>query len=123
MSTEQGVQALVRLKLILLAIVFALVLSGPGLAYSFGSVTLKPGEKRNVSIFGFGGYQRVRVCNDLQSASTVTVTIRPREPRVLQPGRCTEDSGDEIEFQNQETGEAMVSYYPVSSGGFGMFGN
>ena len=109
----------------LLVLSVALATSGPALARNFGSVTLKAGETQTVSIFGFGGYQRVRVCNDLQSVGNVKVTIRPRDSHVLQPGLCTEDSGDQIEFINQGSGQALVEYNPApgSGSGFGMFGN
>lgn len=102
-----------------------LAASSPALARNFGQVALKPGETQTVSIFGAGGYQRVRVCNDVQSVGAVKVTIRPRDPRVLQPGLCTEDSGDQIEFVNQGSGQAVVEYDPApgSGMGFGMFGN
>ena len=113
------------LRAFLLVLSVALAASGPALARNFGSVTLKAGETQTVSIFGFGGYQRVRVCNDLQSVSNVKVTIRPRDAQVLRPGLCTEDSGDQIEFINQGSGQALVQYNPApgSGSGFGMFGN
>ena len=117
-----------RLKGFLLVLTMALVASGPALAgNNFGQVALKAGETQTVSIFGFGGYQRVRVCNDATSVSNVKVTIRPRDPQVLQPGLCTENTGDQIEFVNQGGGHARVSYNPAPGGGygsgFGMFGN
>ena len=112
-------------KSLLLAVALALAASGPALARNFGQVSLKANETQTVSIFGAGGYQRVRVCNDATSASAVKVTIRPRDPQVLQPGLCTEDSGDQIEFVNQGSGQALVEYNPApgSGMGFGMFGN
>jgi len=112
------------LKAFVVALTFALAPSGSALAQNFGSIALKPGETKTVSIFGIGGYQRVRVCNDLQSLGAVKVTIRPRDPRVLQPGLCTEDSGDRIEFVNQGSGQALVEYNSApGGGGFGMFGD
>ena len=101
--------------------------AGSALGRNFGMVTLKGGETQTVSIFGFGGYQSVRVCNDATSASNVKVTIRPRDPQLLQPGMCTENTGDQIEFANQGSGQAVVSYNPAPGGGYGngmgMFGN
>jgi hypothetical protein len=111
-------------KVFAVVMTLALAMASPASARNFGAITLKPGESQTVSIFGFGGYQRVRVCNDLQSVSAVKVTIRPRDARVLQPGLCTEDSGDQIEFVNQGSGQALVEYNPApGAGGFGMFGN
>jgi hypothetical protein len=114
-----------ELKAFLLVLSVVLAAAAPALARNFGSIALKAGETQTVSIFGFGGYQRVRVCNDLQSVGNVKVTIRPRDSHVLQPGLCTEDSGDQIEFINQGSGQALVEYNPApgSGSGFGMFGN
>jgi hypothetical protein len=111
--------------LLLVAAVLTLAALSPVLARNFGQVTLRGGETQTVSIFGPGGYQRVRVCNDAQSLANVKVTIRPREAKLLQPGLCTEESGDQIEFVNQGAGQAVVEYDPApgSGSGFGMFGN
>lgn len=112
-------------KPLVLVAALTLALSGTALARNFGQVTLKANETQTVSIFGAGGYQRVRVCNDATSNSNVKVTIRPRDPQVLQPGLCTEDSGDQIEFVNQGSGQALVEYNPAPGEGmgFGMFDN
>ena len=116
-----------RLKLLFVLAILAMALANPALARNFGQVTLKPGETQTVSIFGFGGYQSVRVCNDATSTANVKVTIRPRDPQLLQPGMCTQNTGDQIEFVNQGSGPAMVSYNPAPGGGYGngmgMFGN
>jgi len=117
-----------NLKALLVASVAMFVPESPALAgNNFGQVTLKAGEARTVSIFGFGGYQSVRVCNDSTSVSSVKVTIRPRDPQILRPGLCTQSTGDQIEFVNQGSGHALVSYNPAPGGGygsgFGMFGN
>jgi hypothetical protein len=117
----------VRLKLLFVLAILAVALANPALARNFGQVTLKAGETRTVSIFGFGGYQSVRVCNDATSSANVKVTIRPRDPQLLQPGMCTQNTGDQIEFVNQGSGQALVSYNPAPGGGYGngmgMFGN
>src|SRR5690242_17413541 len=84
--------------LFLVAAVVGTLAAGPALGNNFGVVKLKGGETQTVSIFGFGGYQQVRVCNDATSISNVKVTIRPRDPQLLQPGMCTENTGDQIEF-------------------------
>ncbi len=103
-------------------------LASPALsANNFGQLTLQAGESQTRSIFGFGGYQSVRVCNDATSAANVKVTIRPRDPQLLQPGMCTENTGDQIEFVSQGGGPALMNYYPAPGGGYGngmgMFGN
>ncbi len=116
-----------RLKLLFVLAILAMALANPALARNFGQVTLKPGETQTVSIFGFGGYQSVRVCNDATSTANVKVTIRPRDPQLLQPGMCTQNTGDQIEFVNQGSGQALISYNPAPGGGYGngmgMFGN
>jgi hypothetical protein len=116
-----------RLKLLFVLAILAVALANPALARNFGQVTLKAGETQTVSIFGFGGYQSVRVCNDATSVANVKVTIRPRDPQLLQPGMCTQNTGDQIEFVNQGSGQALVSYNPAPGGGYGngmgMFGN
>jgi|SRR4029077_20940765 hypothetical protein len=116
-----------RLRHLFILAALGMALANPVLARNFGQVTLKGGETQTVSIFGFGGYQSVRVCNDATSAGNVKVTIRPRDPQVLQPGMCTQNTGDQIEFVNQGTGQALISYNPAPGGGYGngtgMFGN
>ena len=114
-------------SILMATVVAGALAAGPALANNFGVVKLKGGETQTVSIFGFGGYQQVRVCNDATSLSNVKVTIRPRDPQLLQPGMCTENTGDQIEFANQGSGQAVVSYNPAPGGGYGkgmgMFGN
>ncbi len=116
-----------RPSILAAAVVAGALAAAPAMARNFGTVMLKGGETQTVSIFGFGGYQSVRVCNDATSASNVKVTIRPREPQLLQPGMCTQNTGDQIEFANQGNGQASVSYNPAPGGGYGngmgMFGN
>jgi len=116
-----------RTTLLISSIAIALAVASPALVRNFGQVTLKGGEAQTVSIFGFGGYQSVRVCNDATSIANVKVTIRPRDPQLLQPGMCTENTGDQIEFVNQGSGQALVSYNPAPGNGYGngmgMFGN
>jgi len=125
--SERGTTAMTGSKALFISLT-ALALATPALAgNNFGQVALKSGETQRVSIFGFGGYQSVRVCNDATSVSNVKVTIRPRDPQVLQPGLCTQNTGDQIEFVNQGSGQALISYNPAPGGGygngFGMFGN
>ena len=93
------------------------------LAAQFGSIALKAGETQNISLFGAGGYRRIRVCNNAESTANVSVTIQPRDPRVLQPRLCTEDTGYELDLKNLGTGPATITFYPVSQGGFGMMGD
>ena len=96
------------------------ILAGQASAASFGSLTLEPGESRNVPLSGFGGYQQVRVCNDAGSTADVSVAIRPRDPRLLQPGLCMENSGDQLELKNQGAGSATIVFKSLCGGADGM---
>ncbi len=84
----------------------------PAQTQNFGTATLKPGESRTIPIRGFHGYVPVRVCNDYNSQSNVSVTVRPRDPHLLMPGQCAEDTGDQIEMLNKGGGPAAVSWQP-----------
>src|SRR5215813_5470154 len=93
------------MRALLGTLLLATALASPAVAANnFGQVTLAGGQTQTVSIVGFGGYQSVRVCNDATSSANVKVTIRPRDPQLLQPGMCTENTGDQIEFVNQGSG-------------------
>ena len=114
---------MIRLNTAIVAVALLIATAGPAAAAQFGSVTLKPGESQKISLFGGSGYKRFRVCNNAESVSSVSVTIQPRDPRVLQPSLCTEDNGYELDLENQGSGPATITFYPVSQGGFGMMGD
>jgi hypothetical protein len=127
MQTEQPAAISVTSRSLLVPALAMMALASPALASNFGVVRLQGGETQTVSIFGPGGFSRVRVCNDATSVSNVKVTIRPRDPRLLQPGMCTVNTGDQIEFANQGSGQARVNFNPAPGAGYGsgrgMFGN
>jgi hypothetical protein len=100
-----------RLAAILSVGLLAVALGAVAVAQEFDSFTLAPGETRRVEIGA--NYIDLRVCNDLTSASAVLATIEPREPELLQPGKCTEDRGGGIEFRNRGNGLAIVTYRRV----------
>ena len=52
---------------LLFVLAMGVALANPASRAILGQVTLKAGETQTVSIFGFGGYQSVRVCNDVTS--------------------------------------------------------
>jgi hypothetical protein len=95
----------------------AIVLLGAGLigsqamGASFGTVTLKASETRMVDIATTA--RALRVCNDLFSTGPITVTIGGNVPHDLQPGRCTEETGDRMTIVSHATGQAMVDYRPI----------
>jgi hypothetical protein len=114
---------MLRLKTPMVVAAILVATAELALAAQFGSIALKAGETQKISLFGPGGYRRIRVCNNAESTANVSVTIQPRDPRLLQPSLCTENDGYELDLQNQGTGPATITFYPVSQGGFGMMGN
>ena len=103
-----------RSAALLAAALAALIAAGPASAQTqnFGSVVLQSGESRTIAIRGFHGYVPVRVCNDFDSKANVSVTVRPRDPHLLMPGQCAEDTGDQIQMLNKGGGAAAVTWKP-----------
>lgn len=100
------------LKTALLAATLAIAAAYPAIAIDFGSIPLQPGVAVTVSLYGVGGYQWVRVCNNAESMADVAVIIQPRERRVLEPGLCTQQEGYELDLRNMGTGTATITFYP-----------
>ena len=100
------------LKAALLAAILAVSSACPAFAIDFGSIPLQPGVAVTVSLYGVGGYQWVRVCNNAESSADVAVIIQPRERRVLQPGLCTQQEGYELDVRNLGNGPATITFYP-----------
>jgi hypothetical protein len=86
----------------------AAALASPALANYFGSITLTPGEVRQVYTGSPG--LNLRVCNDFFSSGAATVTIADNTPHDLQPGRCAEDIGDRMTVQSHASGQVMIDY-------------
>ena len=114
---------MVRTTAIAVGMVSLFATAGAALAAGFGSVTLQPGESRTVPLTGFAGYQQVRVCNDADSIASVSAAIHPRDPRLLQPGLCTEDSGDALDLQNRGAGPATIVFKSLCGSADGMMGH
>jgi hypothetical protein len=104
-----------------LKLVAAVVLVGASLlsssAYSSpnGVVNLAPGESTRVWLGPT--YWWLRVCNNVSSTGTVTVTIDNRDSRVLSAGLCVEDSGSTVDLHHDRKGQAVINFrsMPASS--------
>jgi len=88
--------------------VAAILFAGSALGQTFGSVTLSPGQSRQISIGP--AYRNIRVCNDLTSRGSVIATIRAGWSRTLSPGECMEDSGNSFYLQNRSGSSALIDY-------------
>ena len=91
------------------------LLSSSAHASPTGLVNLGPGESRQVWLGPT--YLWLRVCNNVSSAGTVTVTIDNRDSRVLSAGLCVEESGGTIYLRHDRGGQAVINYrsMPASS--------
>ena len=86
---------------------------GPGASYGrqSGVVSLAPGQAEQV--WTGVAYQRLRVCNDLESKGTVVVVIDDRQPATLAPGLCTEEDGNTIHMDNASASAATIVYRTI----------
>jgi hypothetical protein len=102
-------------------LVAAVVLVGASLLSSSahssptGVVNLAPGESKQVWLGPTSWW--LRVCNNVGSTGTVTVTIDSRDSRVLSAGLCIEESGGTIDLHHDREGKAVINYrsMPASS--------
>lgn len=86
---------------------------GPNYNYGhgFGTASLAPGQTQQVWIGT--SWQLLRVCIDLETAGTVTVTIDDQPSRTLGPGLCTEDYGNTIDMSNHSGSTATIEYRTI----------
>ena len=91
----------------------ATLLAGAGWAQQFGTIVVRPGEFREVSIGP--SYRMIRVCNDFNSPGTVEASISGGWSRTLQPGACLEDAGSAIAVRNRSGQPATVTFRSSSS--------
>jgi hypothetical protein len=52
------------------------------------------------------------VCNNFESAASITVAVGPHDPHHLAPGACTDDIGSDIIVVNQGSGTAYGTWAP-----------
>ena len=93
--------------------------SSTALADYFGSLSLKPGESKQIYIGTTS--QNMQVCNDFFSSGSVEVTIAANQPHDLVPGTCAEDIGDRMTLQSRSKGPVSIIYRPIYDQGQGMF--
>src|ERR1700690_2413768 len=86
----------------------------PGEAHgrTFGTVALKQGETRQISIGPT--FRDMRVCNDLKSTGPVVIKVGSSWERTLRVGQCAEDRGNMIYFRNLASGIARITYRALS---------
>ena len=100
---------LARLALASLVIIVLASLSvSSAHAQTFGTVTLKPGETRQISIGPT--FRDMRVCNDLKSTGSVIIKVGSSFERTLRVGQCAQDRGNMIFFRNLAPGITRVTY-------------
>ena len=85
-----------------------ILFAGPALGQTFGSVTLSPGQSRQISIGP--GYRNIRICNDVTSGGSVVGAVRTGWSRTLSPGECMQDYGNTFYLQNRSSSPALVEY-------------
>lgn len=84
------------------------IFASAALGQTFGTVTLAPGQDRQVSIGPT--YRNIRICNDMMSAGSVIVTVREGSPRDLSPGECMQARESVFYFENRSGFPAMIKY-------------
>ncbi len=92
----------------LVIILLASLLAGNAHAQTFGSVTLKQGETRQISIGPT--FRDMRVCNDLKSTGSVVIKVGSSFERTLRVGQCAQDRGNMIYFRNLAPGISRITY-------------
>jgi hypothetical protein len=96
----------------LVTIVLASMSMGSAHAQTFGTVTLKQGEVRQISIGPT--FRDMRVCNDLKSMGSVVIKVGSSFERTLRAGQCAEDRGNMIYFRNLAPGTSRITYRALS---------
>jgi len=99
---------LARLAFASLVIVLASMFAGNAHAQTFGTVALKQGETRQISIGPT--FRDMRVCNDLKSTGPVVIKVGSSFERTLRTGQCAQDRGNMIYFRNLASGIARITY-------------
>jgi hypothetical protein len=96
----------------LVIIVLASMTAGGAHAQTFGTVALKQGETRQISIGPT--FRDMRVCNDLKSTGSVVIRVGSSFERTLLVGQCAQDRGNTIYFRNLAPGLSRITYRALS---------
>jgi hypothetical protein len=81
-----------------------------------GVVRLTADESRQLSLDPPDRW--IRVCNEMSSAGTVTVTIGEQKSQILLPGWCAENRADSLAIKNDHAGPALITYESIFSNTF-----
>ena len=95
------------------------LINNQAVADYFGSLTLKPGEARQLYIGTTA--RNLRVCNDFFSSGSATVTIGDNFSHELLPGVCAEDIGDRMTIHSHASGQVRIDYRAIYDQGHGQF--
>jgi hypothetical protein len=93
-------------------VLLASIPAGNAHAQTFGTVTLKQGETRQISIGPT--FRDMRVCNDLKSVGSVIIKVGSSFERTLRVGQCAQDRGNMIYFRNLAAGISRITYRALS---------
>ena len=96
----------------LVFLVLVILSSGDAHAQTFGTVTLKQSETRQISIGPT--FRDMRVCNDLKSTGSVVIRVGSSFERTLRVGQCAQDRGNMIYFRNLAPGISRITYRALS---------
>ena len=99
---------LLRLPRYLSALVAAGFFAGSAFGQTFGTVTLAPGQARQISIGP--SYRNIRICNDMRSYGSVIATVREGSPRALLPGECMQARESLFYLENRSGFPALIEY-------------
>jgi hypothetical protein len=97
-----------RLSRCLSALVAASFFASSAFGQAFGTVTLAPGQARQISIGP--AYHNIRICNDMTSGGSVIATMREGSPRILLPGECLLGRENLFYLENRSGSPALIQY-------------
>src|ERR1700756_213562 len=98
-----------RLAIILGAMVNLGAATAEAVPYQWGTFSVNPGETKRIDL-SIG--REVRLCNDFESAATISVQVGPHDPHRLMPGLCTDDIGSDFVVTNLGSGRAFGTWAP-----------
>jgi hypothetical protein len=96
----------------LVIIVASGIAAGNAHGQTFGTVTLRQSETRQISIGPT--FRDMRVCNDLTSTGPVVIKVGSSWERTLRAGQCAQDRGNMIYFRNLAAGTSRITYRALS---------
>jgi hypothetical protein len=98
-----------RIAIILGAMVDLGAATAEAVPFQWGSFSVNAGETKHISL-SIG--REVRVCNNFESAASISVAVGPHDPHRVMPGVCTDDIGSDIIVTNLGSGPAFGTWAP-----------